>query len=71
MFCTDGCSDISINYVNKVMKKMESLDGVILFLFEDVIINPYMNLYYRDMYKEINNEAKRKLEELKQLLDEE
>ena len=37
---------------------------------EDVIINPYMNIYYRDMYKEINNEAKRKLEELKQILDE-
>ena len=25
LFCTDGCSDISIYYVNKVMKKIESL----------------------------------------------
>ena len=34
LFCTDGCSDISINYVNKVIKRMESLSGDSFFVYE-------------------------------------
>ena len=46
LFCTDGCSDISINYVNKVIKKMESLDGAIPFFSKGSIMKVSIKLEF-------------------------